>query len=167
MGITNKKSVLEGLDNYQGYDVVIQDMISKETDRQYSFMKWNIAVQTFLFGAITQMKNDDYLIAIIVVGILASVSPFATYWASEAKIKRILYFWDGYRKFKELSYYAFPPVWTNPIEDVIIDDDIRRIFGKFTLGWSRKISLKLILPKFSPFIFFIIWGIILYLYFFK
>lgn len=76
MCITNKKSVLEGLDNYQGYDVVIRDMISKETDRQYSFMKWNIAVQTFLFVAITQMKNDDYLIAIIVVGILASVSFF-------------------------------------------------------------------------------------------
>ena len=107
MGIPNEKSTLEALNNYQGYDVVIRDMISKEIDRQYSFMKWNIAVQSFWFGAITQMKNDDYLIAIIVVGILASVSSFATYWASEAKIKRILYFWDGYRNIREFLIMLF------------------------------------------------------------
>ena len=124
MGIPNEKSTLEALNNYQGYDVVVREMISKEIDRQYSFMKWNIVVQTFLFGAITQLKNDKYLWVIIVIGLLASISSFITYWASEAKIKRILYFWDGYRKFKGLSYFAFPPVWTNPTEDVIQVSDL-------------------------------------------
>ena len=166
MGISNKKT-LEALGNYQGYDVVIREMISKEIDRQYSFMKWNIAVQTFLIGAITQLKNDEILWVIIVLGLLASISSFFTYWASEAKIKRILYFWDGYRKYKELSYFVFPPVWSNPTEEVILDDVIRQTFGDFKLGWSRKISLKFIIPKFSPFIFLIAWGMLLYISLFK
>ena len=166
MGISNKKT-LEALCNYQGYDVVIRKMISKEIDRQYSFMKWNIAVQTFLIGAITQLKNDKILWVIIVLGLLASISSFFTYWASEAKIKRILYFWDGYRKYKGLSYFVFPPVWSNPTEDVILDDEISQTFGDFKLGWSRKISLKFILPKFSPFIFLIAWGMLLYISLFK
>ena len=55
MCINDKNSTLEELGNYQGYDVVIREMISKEIDRQYSFMKWNIAVQTFLFASITQL----------------------------------------------------------------------------------------------------------------
>lgn len=147
MGIPNEKSTLEALNNYQGYDVVVREMISKEIDRQYSFMKWNIVVQTFLFGAITQLKNDKYLWVIIVIGLLASISSFITYWASEAKIKRILYFWDGYRKFKGLSYFAFPPVWTNPTEDTIPETEVKEIFGEYKLGWSRKLCLKLILPK--------------------
>lgn len=95
MCINDKNSTLEELDNYKGYDVVIREMISKEIDRQYSFMKWNIAVQTFLFASITQLKNDKYLWAVIAIGILASISSFATYWVSEAKIKRILYFGMG------------------------------------------------------------------------
>lgn len=166
MGISNKKT-LEALCNYQGYDVVIREMISKEINRQYSFMKWNIAVQTFLIGAITQLKNDKIIWVIIILGLLASISSFFTYWASEVKIKRILYFWDGYRKYKGLSYFVFPPVWSNPTEDVILDDEIRQTFGDFKLGWSRKISLKFILPKFSPFIFLIAWGMLLYISLFK
>ena len=161
MGIPNEKSTLEALNNYQGYDVVVREMISKEIDRQYSFMKWNIVVQTFLFGAITQLKNDKYLWVIIVIGLLASISSFITYWASEAKIKRILYFWDGYRKFKGLSYFAFPPVWTNPTEDVIPETEIKEIFDEYKLGWSRRLCLKLILPKSSPFIFILAWVLIL------
>ena len=74
MCINDKNSTLEELDNYKGYDVVIREMISKEIDRQYSFMKWNIAVQTFLFASITQLKNDKYLWAVIAIGILASTS---------------------------------------------------------------------------------------------
>lgn len=163
MGIPNEKSTLEALNNYQGYDVVVREMISKEIDRQYSFMKWNIVVQTFLFGAITQLKNDKYLWVVIVIGLLASISSFITYWASEAKIKRILYFWDGYRKFKGLSYFAFPPVWTNPTEDAIPETEVKEIFGEYKLGWSRKLCLKLILPKSSPFIFIFAWGLILYI----
>ena len=163
MGIPNEKSTLEALNNYQEYDVVVREMISKEIDRQYSFMKWNIVVQTFLFGAITQLKNDKYLWVIIVIGLLASISSFITYWASEAKVKRILYFWDGYRKLKGLSYFAFPPVWTNPTEDTISETEIKEIFGEYKLGWSRKLCLKLILPKSSPFIFVLAWGIILYI----
>ena len=166
MGISNKKT-LEALCNYQGYDVVIREMISKEIDRQYSFMKWNIAVQTFLIGAITQLKNDKIIWVIIILGLLASISSFFTYWASEAKIKRILYFWDGYRKYKGLFYFVFPPVWSNPTEEVILDDEIRQTFGDFKLGWSRKISLKFIIPKFSPFIFLIAWGMLLYISLFK
>lgn len=162
MGIPNEKSTLEALNNYQGYDVVVREMISKEIDRQYSFMKWNIVVQTFLFGAITQLKNDKYLWVIIVIGLLASISSFITYWASEAKIKRILYFWDGYRKFKGLSYFAFPPVWTNPTEDTIPETEVKEIFGEYKLGWSRKLCLKLILPKSSPFIFILAWVLISY-----
>lgn len=161
MGIPNEKSTLEALNNYQGYDVVVREMISKEIDRQYSFMKWNIVVQTFLFGAITQLKNDKYLWVIIFIGLLASISSFITYWASEAKIKRILYFWDGYRKFKGLSYFAFPPVWTNPTEDAIPETEVKKIFGEYKLGWSRKLCLKLILPKSSPFIFILAWVLIL------
>lgn len=161
------KKTLEALCNYQGYDVVIREMISKEINRQYSFMKWNIAVQTFLIGAITQLKNDKIIWVIIILGLLASISSFFTYWASEVKIKRILYFWDGYRKYKGLSYFVFPPVWSNPTEDVILDDEIRQTFGDFKLGWSRKISLKFILPKFSPFIFLIAWGMLLYISLFK
>ena len=163
MGISNEKSTLEALNNYQGYDVVVREMISKEIDRQYSFMKWNIVVQTFLFGAITQLKNDKYLGVIIVIDLLASISSFITYWASEAKIKRILFFWDGYRKFKGLSYFAFPPVWTNPTEDTIPEIEIKEIFGEYKLGWSRKFCLRLILPKSSPFIFILAWGLILYI----
>ena len=166
MGISNKKT-LEALCNYQGYDVVIREMISKEINRQYSFMKWNIAVQTFLIGAITQLKNDKIIWVIIILGLLASISSFFTYWASEVKIKRILYFWDGYRKYKGLSYFVFPPVWSNPTEDVILDDEIRQTFGDFKLGWSRKISLKFILPKFSPFIFFFFFRMLLYISLFK
>lgn len=163
MCINDKNSTLEELDNYKGYDVVIREMISKEIDRQYSFMKWNIAVQTFLFASITQLKNDKYIWAVIAIGILASISSFATYWVSEAKIKRILYFWDGYRRYRGLSYFAFPPVWTNPSEEAIPDADIREIFGEYRLGWSRKLCLKFILPKFSPFIFILVWVFILYI----
>lgn len=129
MGIPIEKSTLEALSNYQGYDVVVCEMISKEIDCQYSFMKWNIVVQTFLFVAITQLKNDKYLGVVIVIGLLASISSFITYWASEAKIKRIL--WDGYRKFKGLSYFAFPPVWTNLTEDVIPETESKEIFGEY------------------------------------
>ncbi len=163
MGIPDEKSTLEALSNYQGYDVVIREMISKEIDRQYSFMKWNIVVQTFLFGAITQLKNEEFLCVIIIIGLLASISSFITYWASEAKIKRILYFWDGYRKFKGLSYFAFPPVWTNPTEDVITEMNIKENFGEYKLGRSRKLCLKLILPKSSPFIFILAWLLMLYI----
>ena len=155
------ESTLDVLGRYQGYDAVIREMISKEIDRQYSFMKWNIVVQTFLFGAITQLRNDKYLWVIVVIGLLASVNSFVTYWASEAKIQRILYFWDGYRKFKGLSYFAFPPVWTNPIEDMIPEAEIKEIFGEYKLGWSRKLCLRLILPKTSPFIFIFAWMLIL------
>lgn len=165
MCIPNDNSTLEMLDNYQGYDVVVREMISKEIDRQYSFMKWNIVVQTFLFGAITQLKNDKYLLVIIVIGLLASISSFITYWASEAKIKRILYFWDGYLQLKKLSYFAFPPVWTNPTEDVIRETEIKEIFGEYKLGWSRKLCLKLILPKSSPFIFILAWLLMLYIHY--
>ena len=111
MGIPNEKLTLEALNNYKGYDVVVREMISKEINRQYSFMKWNIVVQTFLFGAITQLKNDKYLWVIIVIGILASLSSFITYWASEEKSKESFTFGMDIESLKGLSDFAFPPVW--------------------------------------------------------
>ena len=92
MGINNDYSVLKELNNYKNYDVVIRKMINNEIDRQYSIVKWNLVIQSFLFGALSQMKNNDYLIAIIAYGLLASFISFASYLASETKIRRILYF---------------------------------------------------------------------------
>ena len=111
MGIPNEKLTLEALNNYQGYDVVVREIISKEINCQYSFMKWNIVVQTFLFGAITQLKNDKYLWVITVIGILVSLSSFITYWASEAKSKESFTLGMDIESLKGLSDYAFSPVW--------------------------------------------------------
>ncbi len=161
MGINNDYSVLKELNNYKNYDVVIRKMINNEIDRQYSIVKWNLVIQSFLFGALSQMKNNDYLIAIIVYGLLASFISFASYLASETKIRRILYFWDGYRRFKGLSFYVFPPVWSSPYEDPNNDKEIRLIFGDFRINWFQKICLNFILPKISHFVFIIVWVIII------
>lgn len=161
MGITNDDSVLKELNNYQNYDVVIRKMINIEIDRQYSIVKWNLVIQSFLFGALTQMRNDDYLLAIIVYGLLASIISFASYLASETKNRRTLYFWDGYRRFKGLSFYVFPPVWSSPYEDLNNYKEIRLIFGDFRINWFQKICLNFILPKISHFVFIIIWIIVI------
>ena len=55
MGIPIEKSTLEALSNYQGYDVVVREMISKESDSLYSGIKCDVLVHTFFFGAIAKL----------------------------------------------------------------------------------------------------------------
>lgn len=156
--------------DYENYDKEIRRLISKEIDRQHSFMRWHVAVQAFLFAAIIHFdktSNSSYLFFVIVgIGLLASILSFTTYLASEEKIKRVFYFWDGYRKIKGTSYFDYPPVWDNPnhendSNELRNNDNYRNAFGDHNISCFKRLCLKTIFPKTSPFIFMIAWIAIL------
>lgn len=158
-----KQDFEKSISRYHDYDKVIRDMISKEFDRQHSFIRLHIAMQTILFATFALISTLSLILVIILIGILSSICAFATYMASEIKIKRIFYFWDGYLNVVGSDYFEYPPVWSNPAPDKDINKNLKAIeyFGLFEMSCFRRLCLGLILPKTSPFIFLIAWIILL------
>lgn len=155
---------------YQDYDKVIRDMISSEIKRQHSFLNWHAVVQAFLFSAIVQFdkskNNYNLFYAILFLGIVTAILALATYFASETKIKRLFYFWDGYLKFTGKTYFDYPPVWANPNHEKDFDvlknhPALLEAFGLFDISCFRRCCLKFIYPKTAPLLFVIAWLIII------
>ena len=167
---------LPKLKDYEKYDVVIREMIDKEISRQDSHLKWvntiHVALFPLLFHVadkkdilwISFMENPIPNIYIIYsLGIVCSVIYFTTYLTSEVRIKRILYFWDGYCKFTNTTYFDYPPVWGFPVTENELKKGClaHRYFGDYHVGNFRKYASKAIIKKIYPILTGLLWFLLL------
>lgn len=165
------------LKDYERYDVVIREMIDKEISRQDSHLKWTNAVQIalvpllfnvadkegFLFNPFTNNLISNISV-ICVLGIICSLIYFTTYLTSETRIKRILYFWDGYCKHTNTTYFDYPPIWGNPIKDNKLKEGCKahEDFGAFSVNFFRRLTAKAISKKVYPFVTGALWAFLMY-----
>lgn len=105
-----KYDAIQKLMSYEGYDKVFRDMIKEEISLQHKTLGWANALQAFLFTGYFSGHAENNLIGITIVGLVCYIISKCTYFTSETKVKRILYFWDGNLQQTEQSYFDFPPV---------------------------------------------------------
>lgn len=157
---------MRNLRDYHDYDKVIRDMISKEIDRQHSFLNWGTAVHSILLLVLASEHAERYAVIVSTLGLLFAIISITTYWASEEKISRILYFWDGYRAYMHTNYFMYPPIWSNPIvEDINMDEEhnpeVLKIFRPYSISPFKKLCIKNISSKLAPILFAVAWLVIL------
>ena len=129
----------EFLSKYEYYDKEIRFMIADELGRQHSSQNWHTGIQVLLVGGMFTVEIDK-LIYISILGLIVSMIAFVTYRTSELKIKKILYFWDGYRKSQRKSFLEFPPVWSGPIKSIILEPDTEeyKYYGDYKVSSITK-----------------------------
>lgn len=162
----NKNRHKGNLLHYKGYDNVIRSMISEEIALQHKSLGWLNAIQGFLLAGVCSSSwvynNKEILLCICVLGIMCCVIGLFTYLTSETKIQRILYFWNGYLRHTNQSYFDFPPVSAIPDEDETVPSEYIKAFGIFRVSMSRKIARKFIHQKVIYPVFCLGWCIIYY-----
>lgn len=166
------------LKKYEGYDIVIREMINKEISRQDLNLKWTNAILIALFPLLFNVAEKAPVLLnpftklpisnisiVCILGIIVSLVYFATYMTSEVKIKRILYFWDGYCKFMHTTYFDYPPIWGNPRTEYILNKECvaYEYFKTYKVGQIRNFLSKIISKKVYPFISCAMWSLILVL----
>ncbi|MBP3566440.1 MAG: hypothetical protein J6J76_02670 [Paraprevotella sp.] len=129
----------EFLSKYEYYDKEIRFMIADELGRQHSSQNWHTGIQVLLVGGMFTVEIDK-LIYLVILGLLISIIAFLTYRTSELKIKKILYFWNGYQKSQGRSYLEYPPVWSGPIKSIVFKKGTEQYcyFGDYKISTTTR-----------------------------
>lgn len=148
--------------NTDGYDREIRSQNNFEISLQYKMLPVIIALHALLFAAFVGLcefkdVSKGYSLAIIVFGILVSVSSIATYFHSETKIQRNMYFWNAYLKRIDKTYFDFPPVWGWYNDEEKIPKEWYDYVEPFTVSCFRKVCSHLIILKSLSLMFLVLW----------
>ena len=158
--------------NSPDFDKTIRQLIEKETEIVNQRTNWCMALQTVLLTAFWYVSESDephkdpYLLVIISVGIIYSLSTIYSIWSNERAIAFILSKWNDYIHIRNEEYDDFPPGWAGSKEAINntfgLDNGLKKkIYKKimFKCGFMSMYSLQ-------PILFLLVWIAVGLIYFF-